>query len=164
MAIYAYRDSIAPFPLMVCNTSLFGWESDVLFVSKDNYVTEYEIKICRSDYNADKSKYKHRLLINHVLPLKQFYYVTPKGLLDGLPIPDHAGLIEVEVGVGTVIKKQAPKLSKSPITTETLINLLGRGCNKYWFVKERWMKDKQHIAALKQRVEELQHPAKAEEE
>ena len=101
------------------------WESDLIRITPKYWWSEYEIKISRSDFKADlkKSKklwrnleqieiFKHDVYrLNdpyeyhprehrehqRLLPTpKQFYFVTPKGLVDVSEVPEHAGLIEIE--------------------------------------------------------------------
>ncbi len=93
------------------------WESDVVKITKALHWTEYEIKVSRADFLADfekrKNSYspgaakKHDVFqgldenINNnygthrKIPIpKQFYFVTPRGLLTLEDIPSGYGLIE----------------------------------------------------------------------
>lgn len=47
------------------NTFVFGWESDVFFVTKTGLSVEIEIKVSKSDFKRDFAKQKHLLLKNH---------------------------------------------------------------------------------------------------
>ena len=81
------------------NLYVFGWESDILFLSKSGFWTEIEIKVSRSDFKADaKNKIeKHKILStkdNHFKP-NQFFYAIPKGLVLPDEIPEYAGLLEI---------------------------------------------------------------------
>lgn len=169
MAIYSHRSHISPFPTIVNNVYCWGWESDLLFISKDWHTTEYEIKMSRSDYKADFGKDKHKpartgylgqtLASLHQRGPNYFYYVAPIGLLAGLTIPDYAGLIEVEGddvhGIVSVTKK-APRLHREPLKDHYRMPVILKGCNRYWQLK------KHTIQRIKRK--QLQHPAKAEEE
>lgn len=103
--------------IQLSNIYLFKWESDVFNLSKSDIVTEYEIKVSRSDFFADFNKTeKHKVLedahlkgiLNNDMP-QYFYYATPKGLLSVDEIPDYAGLVEFN-GSYFDKKKEAPKL------------------------------------------------------
>lgn len=47
---------------MTPNTTLFGWESDMIATTKAGLLIEYEIKISRGDFRADLKKFRHRWL------------------------------------------------------------------------------------------------------
>ena len=103
--------------------SVYPWECDLLSVTRAGYVHEYEIKLSRADFLADKKKRrKHQVLANafyphHRLPI-YFWYVTYE-LVD-LEIPEYAGWIELYAYGGdalyTRIKKPAPRLHKTKVT------------------------------------------------
>ena len=98
------------------------WECDVFEVTKAGYWREYEVKVSRADFLADRHKQKQsysqwnpdeRPGIGETLKtsvLKKydmlsessekgpnlFWYVTPKGLVEIQEIPGWAGLIELD--------------------------------------------------------------------
>jgi hypothetical protein len=92
------------------------WECDVFEVTKAGYFREYEVKISRADFKADankthyswpngytgkmsdcKAETKHQLLSQgDPRGPANFWFVTPKGLLELSMVPDWAGLIEVD--------------------------------------------------------------------
>lgn len=83
-----------------------AWECDVLVLSKNNFLTEYEIKTSVADFKKDFQKgkrYAHYFsngrLKHHTISngerTNRFFFVVPTGLLDISQIPDYAGLIEV---------------------------------------------------------------------
>lgn len=114
------------------------WESDAIKVMPSCFWTEYEIKVSVSDYRADFAKRRYRWsstsLSKHdayrsdgpieiqsatgdrvvkTLPKpKQFYFVVPKGLLDGIDVPKHCGVMEFERtrGWGITTSRRAPSL------------------------------------------------------
>ncbi len=88
------------------------WENDVCEITASDYWVEYEIKLTVSDFRRDakdktREKYqadwdapkiienKHDLLTKTDRGPARFFYVVPRGLLDNIPIPQWAGLIEV---------------------------------------------------------------------
>lgn len=82
-------------------------EADVVSILKSGYVSEYEVKISRSDFKADSKKQKWKyfhLRIETGIP-NYFYYVCPDGLIKKDEIQDFAGLIYVNNGTCSVIKK-----------------------------------------------------------
>lgn len=85
------------------------WELDVISLNKRNYLTEYEIKLTRSDFKADFKKKKWRIFSNPNGFLKcanYFYYVCPENLIKVDELPPFAGLIYFNKGIGVI--KKAP--------------------------------------------------------
>lgn len=107
------------------NLYVFGWESDLLFLSKSGVWTEIEIKVSRSDFLADLKKVeKHSVLAdkqNHMKP-NRFFYAVPEGLVLQDEVPDYAGLLWVMNSSChfTVAVKPAPLLHNHKITPEDL--------------------------------------------
>lgn len=124
---------------IIPNSYLYNWESDLLAVDNESmYITEYEIKVSRSDFRADFKKVKKHELIKDGFELKcnfksipnYFYYATPPGLIDRSEIPKYAGLIEL--GIGNRIVKKAPKIHDFEITDEKITELINKTYYKYW--------------------------------
>lgn len=91
-----------------------SWEYDVLSLNKGGNITEYEVKISRGDFLADKKKRKFKYYEQEVFRLmpNRFHYVCPTGLIQVNEIPKYAGLIYYnEGGILEVIKK-APLINK----------------------------------------------------
>ena len=96
------------------------WESDVIAVTNAYYWHEYEIKVTRADFRQDFLKrinnFSKSSMTKHdayaldgeittrwgtIIPKpKSFSFVVPKGLLKGMEIPKHCGVIEYEKGTG----------------------------------------------------------------
>jgi hypothetical protein len=90
------------------------WECDVFELTKSGYMREYEVKVSRSDFFADKSKTrevfhgwlkprteenKHDLIAaGDPRGPSLFWYVTPAGLIQPSELPVWAGLIEIVEG------------------------------------------------------------------
>ena len=129
--------------LIVPNCQVFGWEADLVSSTPRRYGHEYEIKISKADFKADKNKKawsskgkgsKAQALKN---PIKRnpgpayFWYVVPEGLIKGNEVPKHAGLIHVCRGRLKIIKK-APRLHSINLK-ERQINYISRGLMvRYW--------------------------------
>ena len=97
------------------NIHFFAFESDLLILRKSGLITEYEIKLTKSDFKADFKKKarirfkktrerahaKHGLgnmMTRHEylearLGANRFYYVIPEELLPEISVPHWAGLI-----------------------------------------------------------------------
>jgi hypothetical protein len=114
------------------NCCALGNEADLLSITQAGFVNEYEIKISRSDFKADKKKiHKHRRYMNandefttqrtrqQLIP-SVFYYVVPAGMVELSEVPHYAGLIEVKaveprrnsLPFVLVVTKKAPRLHK----------------------------------------------------
>ena len=89
------------------------WEIDVLSINRNDYLTEYEVKVSRSDFKADAKKKKWQWYENRIKTMisNYFYYTCPEGLILENEVPDFAGLIYATKEGLKVIKK-APLLHK----------------------------------------------------
>ena len=113
----AYRNS----KFIIPNVYLFNYyESDILVISQNDLINEFEIKTSRSDFFADFKKIeKHRKLSDKNKKHKpnRFYYICPENLINKDEVPDYAGLIYVspsKLSSIDVIKK-APLLHNERI-------------------------------------------------
>lgn len=91
-----------------------SWEYDVASLNKSGYLTDYEVKISRSDFKADAKKRKLRYYADplfYKIP-NYFYYVVPENLIALNEVPKLAGLIYV-CGEGLQIIKRAPLMHKT---------------------------------------------------
>ena len=144
-AIYWYRRGIAIHPLLFPNIYLYPdtgyesrWESDLLYVSDSNYVTEFEIKCTRQDFLRDAGKVrKHELLGEVCDGPAYFYYVCPRGLILPCEIPTYAGLLYVDPtankwDMATEVKKPKRRKGAEPINKKTLDLLLLKGLSHLW--------------------------------
>lgn len=90
-----------------------SWEYDVLSLNKGGNITEFEVKISRGDFLADKKKRKFKYYekkTERLMP-NRFYYVCPVNMIALDEIPRYAGLMYYENGQLEVIKK-APLIHK----------------------------------------------------
>lgn len=90
---------------------VFHGECDVLSLLKSGYISEYEVKISRSDFKAEKKKTHKWLLFDsrHERNIPNYFsYVCPDGLIKVDELPDYAGLIYAYEGHINIIKK--PKI------------------------------------------------------
>jgi hypothetical protein len=87
-AVYVYC-AIKNHEIIIPNSCLFSWESDVISVTRAGFVTEFEIKISKADFKADAKKERARLLVApeqngffgsySVKRPNYFFYVVPSG-------------------------------------------------------------------------------------
>ena len=74
------------------------YECDVLSLNKSGYLTEFEVKISRSDFRAEFKKRKFLFYQKGYsvfnMPNK-FYFCVPVGLVSAGEVPEFAGLIYV---------------------------------------------------------------------
>lgn len=104
------------------NLYVFGWESDLLLLTKSGYWYEFEIKISRHDFKHDfQKKEKHAALQDETVVQKPnyFYYAVPEGLIELQEIPAYAGLVYIRQGYFRTVKK-APRLHKGKNRAEDL--------------------------------------------
>lgn len=91
-----------------------NFEMDVLSLNKQGYLTEFEVKVSKSDFKADKKKkFKSHWYEsgNETMCPNRFYYVCPEGLISIEELPTYAGLIYYsEQGLTTI--RKAPMLHK----------------------------------------------------
>lgn len=102
---------------------LLFWECDVLSLGKSGFLSEFEVKVSRSDFLAEKKKIRKWELIQaqdeRTCP-NYFWYVCPKGLIKETELPKFAGLIYAsEEGLLTI--KNAPLLHKGKKDTAKVL-------------------------------------------
>lgn len=157
-----YDRYFTSFQFAIPNSYLYEyWESDLLFISKSDYITEIEIKTSRSDFFADAKKTigtlkksksyipttKYDALLSgqyitrsgKTIKIKRpnrFYYAVPKGLINVDEVPEWAGLYEIE---GKVIKdvKRPKRLHNNKITEKDRYKILK---SIYFRYMELWKK------------------------
>lgn len=89
------------------------WEIDVLSMNRNDYLTEYEVKVSRSDFKDDAKKKKWQWYEKRIENMisNYFYYTCPERLILESEIPDFAGLIYA-TNEGLKVIKKAPLLHK----------------------------------------------------
>jgi len=149
-AVYVYC-AIKNHEIIVPNSCVFGWESDVVSVNKTGFIAEFEIKVTRADFKADAKKERASLLVNpaqktwfgkdvtHPRP-NYFFYVVPSGLITAEEVPEYAGLIYAERHVeghrlyyGTAREiKPAARMHRDKITDWQRKQLARALTGRYW--------------------------------
>lgn len=139
------------------NVHIFCNESDFVTITKAGYVDEYEIKISRSDFLADRKKHRHKAYEylspwnwregwsgneTHIYPNarypNRFWYVTPVGLVAESDLPDFAGLIEITDNRFVNVIRKAPQLHKEKADPTIATWILRAG---YFRFTRRWADD-----------------------
>ena len=140
------------------NVYVFGDnESDFLTVTKADYVDEYEIKISRADFLADRKKPRHERYAN--MPThrtyerpdgttvqmgglsypNRFWYVVPRDMISVDEVPEYAGLLYFDVEQFRVVEvKKAPSLHKIKAGPHVVRKILRAG---YYRFLQRWVDD-----------------------
>lgn len=153
------------------------WESDFFVQKQNGYCYEFEVKISRSDFFADKKKViKHSILRTgkfleqkkqwnkertgnddkwiieqiervHLLRPNKFFYVVPKGLITIDELPEYAGLFYYEPYTGNC---GLTKIKDAPFLHKEALKFESILCNKFY---NYWLNAKIEIRLLKQEVE-----------
>lgn len=134
LAIFKYRERISAWPILLTNIYFFSWwESDVLFVTRSGYFHEFEIKLSRSDFKADKKKSRKHDKLERGCGPSEFYYVCPANMISIDEVPDYAGLAYVTSLGSLVIKKKAPRQRDAlKIKPEHWQTLADKSCRRHW--------------------------------
>lgn len=106
----------------------FGYhvaEMDVAVLSQSGLLHEYEVKISRSDFLADKKKRKFQYYDQRIYCPNYFYYVCPEGLIQKNEIPKWAGLYYYD-GSEFRLKQGVKRLHNKPVENieKVLIKML----------------------------------------
>lgn len=113
----------------ICENFGYNWEMDVASLSKSGMLHEYEVKISRSDFLADKirkqTKFDHYEIRNERTCPNYFFYVCPENLIQPKEIPVWAGLYYYSDGEIRMIKN-AKRLHKCPVDTERILRKMLR--------------------------------------
>lgn len=90
------------YPFQIPRAFIYGWESDFWCMDSSGETREFEIKISRSDFAADRKKEKHT---DTTKGANYFYYVCPAGLIAKEDVIQKYGLIYVHSNKLEVIKR-----------------------------------------------------------
>lgn len=124
----------------VPNCGAFGWEADLLRLTRSLSCVEYEIKITKADFRADAQKrWKHQLLSqprkareDRSFVPNYFWYCAPAGVIPAVELPAYAGLLEVADDGSLYPLKSAPRLHRGVLGFREAAFLL-RGINfRFW--------------------------------
>lgn len=110
-------------------------ECDLFVLTKTGYAYEVEIKISKSDLNADlKKKYQHRSN-----KIRKLYFAIPEKLQSNIDlIPERAGILVVNKK-GTILKLREAKINEeaNPLTDKERLHLAHLGAQRIWKLKSK---------------------------
>ena len=132
---YGFRQN-----LIVPNVSwgLLKHEADLLILSKNNYLTEVEIKISKSDLIADlKKKHQHKSNI-----IKYLYFAIPEKLKEYISyIPEQAGIYIIEQnGKVNKLRNAKENINIRKLKEEEKYNIARLGTMRIWNLTEKLIK------------------------
>lgn len=110
----ALRELVGHNPIVVVNKHSFlnmCSDADMVTASLSGQISEYEIKISRSDFTRDKHKSRSKIYSGGIPGLRpnRFWYVTAPEIITVECLPEWAGWLEYENGK-LVERQKAPKL------------------------------------------------------
>lgn len=123
--------------MVIPNFQLYH-EADVVSLTDDRMVYEYEIKASLADFKADFNKtVKHELMrAGDARSPNFFYYAMSEELADKIgSVPSHAGLVRVGPVFCEVVKK-APQLHSQPISEEVQRRALRSMMFRFWKARQ----------------------------
>ena len=90
--------TVARQDIVIPNYYVNMFEMDLFVMKQSGIITEYELKISRSDFLADFKKkwgpdFKHDLLKSGKRKCNRFYFVVPENMVTIGEVPKHCGLI-----------------------------------------------------------------------
>jgi len=118
------------------NVYLYSHESDIMSVTAARLSHVFEIKVSRSDLQADfKNKRSRHMMMSRrevgFIP-SYFWFFGPESIFSGIEIPEYAGIMVPHTNGMPRIVRQAPRLHSQKISEATLIDLLKKIQWKYW--------------------------------
>ena len=120
-----------------------GGRLDLLALSRSGYATEYEFKISRGDWNADREKSKWRHPDRRYIA--RFFYVVPDDLADRIPewVPAEHGVIAVSDGWGVVarVKRDARRLKAERVPDAEVSRLYRNLYYRFWDQQVRLLRE-----------------------
>lgn len=127
-------------------------ESDIIIVNNNNYITEVEIKISKSDFYRDFEK-KHKHQDNRI---RSFYYCMPEQIYNKVEadIPESSGIITCrEISKGwikaTMLRKASLNRNARPITNNERYTLARLGAIRIWKLKREIISLRNEIKKMK---------------
>lgn len=167
MSLAGYGDHIRRYELMLPNVFItHDNESDLFGVRRSGLCDEFEVKISRSDFLADKKKFvrhreleakesgafcwedranhpsykqKHDALRNGDMCINYFWYAVLDGVATVDDIPDFAGLIIILDNGRLQIKKAPKKLHSRKVTIEERYKIARKSTYRFWDIKKKMM-------------------------
>jgi len=141
--VYRYCAFMKSHRIVVPNSCLFAWEADMLSVTRSGRIHEFEIKVTRSDFAADKKKKRSKLLLDpfvtnwgtrsEVSRPNFFHYVVPEKMVAADEVPEYAGLMYIrEESRFPVVVKDPRLLHKGKIEDRQITQLTASLAARFW--------------------------------
>ena len=136
------------------NIFAFDWESDYFIQKENDYCYEFEVKISRSDFFADRKKTEKIKILSTGLNSfnnkcnrpNKFFYILPEGLIKPEEIPSYAGYMSISNGGTITTIKEAPFLHKEKL------DFSKNFCFKFY---NKWICSKIEINSLSREIDRL---------
>jgi hypothetical protein len=145
--------------LMMPNSSVIGWESDFVVITRALLIHEFEIKRTRSDFFNDRKKERTEQMQSFAAgkrtittkyrygefdvivhrPANYFWYVTPRDLVTVDELPPNAGLMTFG-GDRDALKtvRTAKRLHREKLDTKHIIQICSSINYRYWRYRLRF--------------------------
>jgi len=130
------RNQLSP-GIITPNSSVYGWEADLLLIRPNLIVWEFEIKLSKADYlrEFNYKKLKHSVLQGETEGRRpnRYFFVAPAGMIQ--EIPKYCGLIEIKENNGYQsmnILRKAPLLHDKRIEPKKLYQIASSLGFRYW--------------------------------
>lgn len=138
----------------ISNIFAFEWESDFFIQKENDYCYEFEIKISRSDFFADRKKTEKIKILSTGFNScnskcnrpNKFFYIIPEGLIKLEEIPSYAGYMQISKNGIIKTIKEAPFLHKEKL------DFTKNFCFKFY---NKWIDSKIEINSLSREINRL---------
>ncbi len=148
-----YKSYLSSNNLLIAPCSfVFGWEADLVIITKALLSHEFEIKLSRQDFLKDKKKEKHEHIQKYITGIRQykrnyfnleidcrtlkpanyFWYVCPENMIKVEELPEYAGLIELLDKGWINTKKKAPRLHGDKLDNKEIMQICRNMAYRYW--------------------------------
>jgi hypothetical protein len=120
---------------------MFQWETDLLILHKNLFLSEVEIKISMSDFRADTEKDKFgKYLHRHQEMIRRFFYAAPKKLAMKMVSMTDYGVIGIDEDSSRIeiLKRATPNKLARKMKDSECITILRLAALKAWDLAHRW--------------------------
>jgi len=132
-----YHWAFKRYQIIVPNIYLYPWESDVITVTKANFVNEFEIKLSTADYKKDFEKIERHTILESKSESRPnyFWFICMPDVTN--EVPEYAGLIHYLPDQPNWHRrfteiKRPPRLHSDKITLDQMRHITESFRWKYW--------------------------------
>lgn len=165
MALANHGDHLRRYELMMPNVFIqHDSEADLFCIRKSGLCDEFEIKVTRSDFLADKRKFvqyrepgpgewkgfkwenrqnapyyksKYQALVDGDMCINYFWYAVAEGVADIDDMPPSVGLIIINKKGRLQIKRSPKKLHKNKMSIEDRYKIAKKSTSRFWKLKNQ---------------------------